>query len=205
MSQIETKYTQRDILHKRGQANEAVYFHKHDAVLLERLRQQATLSEVVKALAEKLQVDNRGLLEQIMSLGVTLDTGAAFVLSPLVKVAWADGGVSDAERETIIRIAEARGIAAGSPDMTLLMQWLEKRPADDVYRLAVEAIRAAISVLPPGEAELRTTKMIALCEEVAEAPGKLRKLLGMPGHVSSEERTVLSQLAKYLSGQPASA
>ena len=111
MSEIETKYTQRDILHKRGQANEAVYFHEHDAILLERLRQEAKLGEVVKALADKLQVDNRGLLGQIMALGVTLDTGAAFVLSPLVKVAWADGNISDAEREVIIRIATTRGIA----------------------------------------------------------------------------------------------
>ena len=50
-------------------------------------------------LAVKLQIDDPALLRRIMALGVTLDTGAAFLLAPLVQVAWAEGGVTDRERE----------------------------------------------------------------------------------------------------------
>ena len=107
----------RDIFHDREKAEEAAYFHKQDAILLEKLRQRARLSEIAEALAEKLQIDDRTLLERIKMHGVTLDIGAAFILSPLVEVAWADGSVTQAERDTVVRIAKYRGIAPDSADM----------------------------------------------------------------------------------------
>jgi hypothetical protein len=187
-----------DIFHARGQAEEAAYFHKQDAILLEKLRERAKLSEIAHALAEKLRVDNLGLLERIVALGVTLETGAAFILSPLIEVAWADGDISQAERETIIRMAEDRGIAPDSADMNQILKWLENRPEDAVFRLAVEAIKAGLSVLPPVEAEERVKGMVAGCEEVAAAAGGLRKLLSRNVRISSTERSVLGEIEKCL-------
>ena len=188
----------KDMFHEREQAEENVYFHKQDAILTEKLRQQVRLSEIAEALAEKLKVDNPELLKRIVDLGVTLETGAAFILSPLVAVAWADGTVSQAERDAIVRIAKSRGILSDSPDMKLLMQWLEKRPPEETFQLAVEAIKVGTSVLPPAEAKQRVIKMVAACKEVAQAAGGLRKLLGLHGRISSGERTVLNEIAKCL-------
>jgi len=188
----------KDMFHEREKAEENAYFRKRDAILIEKLRQELRLGEIAKALAEKLQVDNPELLKKIVDLGMTLETGAAFILSPLVEIAWADGAVTQAERDAVLRIAESRGVASDSPDMKLLLQWLAKRPSDEIFHLAIEAIKVGTSVLPPAEAKQRVTKMVAACNEVAEAAGGLRKLLGLHGRVSPGERTVLNEIAKCL-------
>ena len=59
----------------------------------------------------RLQIDDPVLLRRVMGLGVTLDTGAAFLLAPLVQVAWAEGAVTDREREKVLRISTERGAA----------------------------------------------------------------------------------------------
>src|ERR1700752_2025117 len=91
----------RDSFKERERALEEGYFRAQDAKLIERLREDARLEEIVLALAENLQVENPGLLRQVIALGVRLDTGPAFLLAPLVQVAWAAGKVTDRERETV--------------------------------------------------------------------------------------------------------
>lgn len=82
------------------------------------------MSEIAHALADKLNADEAELLERIQKLGVTLDTGSAFILAPLAEIAWVDGNVSDAERETILRIGKQRGVKPGSADYDQLLDWL---------------------------------------------------------------------------------
>jgi hypothetical protein len=86
-------------------------------------------------------------------------------LAPLVEVAWVDGDVSDAERDTILRIAKQRGVAPGSADYRQLLDWLTHRPSDEVFLTAIEAIRIGLSVLPPEESEQRIATIIKECEE----------------------------------------
>ena len=83
---------EQDIFKERERALEAVYFHDQDAKLIEKLRESDRLAEIAVALAEKLQVDNPELLRRVMELGVTLATAPAFLLAPLVQVAWAGEG-----------------------------------------------------------------------------------------------------------------
>src|SRR5437899_1328874 len=104
----------KDIFQARERAEEEVYFRQQDARLIAKLRQKAQLSEIAHALAEKLHVDEPELLERIQRLGITLDTGSAFILAPLVEVAWADGSVSHAERDAILHLAKQRGVTPGS-------------------------------------------------------------------------------------------
>ena len=96
---------EKDIFKERERALEAVYFHDQDTKLIEKLRESARLEEIAKALAEKLQVDNPELLHRVMELGVTLDTAPAFLLAPLVQVAWAEGEVTEREYQTVLRFA----------------------------------------------------------------------------------------------------
>ena len=102
--------TDKDIFKERERSLEEEYFRTHNAKLIEKLHERAKLDEITEALAVKLQIDNPTLLRRIMDLGVTIDTGAAFLLAPLVQVAWAQGGVSDREREKVLRVATARGV-----------------------------------------------------------------------------------------------
>ena len=189
-----------DMFRARERAEEEAYFRLQDARLIEKLRQKALFSEIAHALAEKLHVDEPALLERIKMLGVTLDTGAAFILAPLVEVAWADGNVSRAERDTILHIAKQRGVAPGSADHRQLLDWLDHRPPDEVFQTALEAIRLGISVLPPEEREHRIAAMIKACEEVAQAAGGLSGLLQLEV-VSQAEGAAITAIRSHLAKQ----
>ena len=187
----------KDMLRDRERGEEQAYFRQQDAKLIAKLRQKAQLSEIAHALAEKLRVDEPALLERIQKLGVTLDTGSAFILAPLVEVAWVDGNVSDAERDTILRIAKQRGVAPGSADYSQLLDWLTHRPSDEVFRTAIEAIRIGLSVLPPDESEQRIATLIKACEDVAQSKGWLAELLRLDG-VSDAESAVIAAIRRHL-------
>ena len=186
----------KDLFRDRERGEEQAYFRQQDAKLIAKLRQRAQLSEIAHALAEKLHADEPELLERIQKLGVTLDTGSAFILAPLVEVAWADGDVSDAERDTILHIAKQRGVSPGSADYRQLLDWLAHRPSDEVFRTALEAIRIGLSVLPPDELEQRIATMIKACEDVAQAKGWLAEMLRLDS--SYAESTVIAAIRRHL-------
>jgi tellurite resistance protein len=186
-----------DVFRERERGEELAYFRQQDAKLIAKLRQKAKLSEIAHALAEKLHADEPALLERIQRLGVTLDTGSAFILAPLVEVAWVDGEVSRAERDTILHIAQQRGVAPGSSDYCQLLDWLAHRPSDEVFKTAVEAIRIGLSVLPPEESEERITIIIKACEDVAQAAGGITKLLRLDG-ITYSESAVIEAIRSHL-------
>src|SRR5262245_21448619 len=190
----------RDSFKERERAQEEGYFRAQDAKLLEKLREDARLEEIVLALAEQLQVDNPELLRRVIALGVRLDTGPAFLLAPLVQVAWAEGKVTDRERDTVLRLAAARGVQPGSPAHAQLLKWLEERPSNDLFDTAMEAIRGGLAVLPPEEREQRLKRIVQACQEVAEASGGLAKVLGLGSGVSSEEDALLAAISTTLRG-----
>ena len=187
----------KDIFRDRERGEEEAYFRQEDAKLIAKLRQKAQLSEIAHALAEKLQADEPTLLERIQKLGVTLNTGSAFILAPLVEVAWIDGQVSDAERYIILDIAKQRGVEQGSADYDQLLDWLAHRPSDEVFRTALEAIRIGLSVLPPEESEKRIATMIKACEDVAQAAGGIAQLFHMDG-VSYAESALIAEIRRHL-------
>lgn len=191
----------KDIFKERERSLEEEYFRTHDAKLIEKLRERGKVEEIAEALAVKLQIDDPALLRRIMALGVTLDTGAAFLLAPLVQVAWAEGGVTDREREKVLRIATERGIDPSLPAYAQLQEWLRTRPADAIFDTAVEAIKTGLSVLTPAERADRIKRIVDACREVASASGGLGRLLGLGTGVSSEEESILDAMAATLRGR----
>src|SRR3954454_19321394 len=117
------------ILSDREKAMEANYFRQQDARLLESLRNANKFDAMAEALRDGLQVDNPELLERVRAQGVDADSAAAFLLLPLVEVAWAEGSVSKKEQDTVVRIAHERGVAEGSPGEGRLLEWLRERPS----------------------------------------------------------------------------
>jgi hypothetical protein len=188
----------KDAFKDRERAQEEGYFRAQDAKLIEKLREDARLEEIVMALAEQLQVDNPELLRRVIALGVRLDTGPAFLLAPLVQVAWAEGKVTDRERDTVLRLAAARGVEAGSPAHTQLLKWLQERPSDDLFDAAMEVIRGGLALLPPEEREERLKRIVHACHEVAEVSGGLAKVLGLGSGVSGEEDALLEAITTTL-------
>jgi len=192
-----------DLLKERERAFEADYFRKQDEKLLAKMRERAALQEVASALADKLRVDDAELLRRVAALGLDEGSGAAILLAPLVQVAWAEGHVSERERETVLEIAASRGVGPGSPARVKLESWLKTRPDDSVFDTAMEVLRVAESVLPIEERQERVKGVVDACRRVAEASGGgLGKLLGMKSGVSGDEQAVLEAITAKLRLEP---
>lgn len=189
-----------DIFKERGRSFEEEYFKKHEARLIAKLRERGRLEEISEALALKLQIDSPDLLRRIMALGVTVETGPAFLLAPLVQVAWAEGKVTEREHKTVLRLAGARGVEESSPAYAQLLEWLRERPPDALFDTATEVIKVGLSVLPPEEREERMKRIVQACHEVAEASDGLARVLGLGSGVSGEEESLLDTLTTTLRG-----
>lgn len=188
-----------EIFKGRERGFEAEWANRHDAELVEKLRQKSRLEAITEALAKKLQADDPALLQRAIDLGVTLETGPAFLLAPLVQVAWAEGKVSEEEKETVLRLAVARGIEADSPAYAELVAWLRRRPKDEVFDTAIEIIRAGFAVLPAAEREARIYLLAEACHQVAAASGGgLWQALKLSSGVSKEESSFLDHLKTRL-------
>ncbi|MEO6025238.1 MAG: hypothetical protein ABIR79_00035, partial [Candidatus Binatia bacterium] len=193
----------KDILKDRGRGDEADHFHREDAKLIEKMRERARLEDVAKALADKLRVDDAELLRRVTDLGLDQDTGAAILLAPLVQVAWAEGSVTEAERQVVLESAASRGLTAGMPAHDQLLVWLQTRPSDALFETATEAMRVGFSVLPPQERDERIKGLVDACHRVAAASGGgLLRLLGIADGVSSNESEVLDAITTKLRGGP---
>jgi len=188
-----------DIFRGRERAFEAEWANRHDAELIEKLRHKDRLEAITEALAKKLQADDPALLQRAMDMGITLDTGPAFLLAPLVQVAWAEGSVTEQEKETVLRLAAKRGIEPGSTPYAQLVAWLHRRPTDELFDTAIEIIRAGFGVLPPAERDARVYLLAEACHEVAAASGHgLWHALGLSSGVSKEESSFLDHIKTRL-------
>jgi hypothetical protein len=189
-----------DFLKAKERGDEAQFFRKWDEELLRKLRERANLDAMTRALAEKLQVEDPELLQQVVAQGVSLETGPAFLLAPLVQIAWAEGSVSKAEREVILRIAHERGIEDGSPSHAKLLEWLAHRPADMLFETSEECIKRGLSLLPDLERQERIKQVLEQCRRVAMASSsnKLAHFLGLAPAVSEQEEIVLAAITAKL-------
>jgi hypothetical protein len=188
-----------DLLKERERGIEAQWARRHDEELIQKLRERAKVREISEVLAKKLRVDDPALRQRILDLGVTRETGPALFFAPLVQIAWADGKVSDRERDTIMDMAAIRGVVPGSPAHAQILEWLRKSPAKELFDAAVEVIRVGISVLPGEEREQRVQVYAQTFRRVAEASGgKIGYLLGLPGSVSASEKTVIEAIVAAL-------
>lgn len=188
-----------ELFKDRERANEAAYFRDQDAKLLDSLRRKAPLKEIASAIGEKLEVDNPELLERVRKLGLKAENATALFLAPLVQVAWSDGSVTRAERDTVLRLAGGRGVDAGTPEYEKLEEWLQVRPSDATFDVAVEVLKYGFDVLPPAEKEERILRVVEACDEVAHASGSgLSGLLGLGNKVSAAEASMLDDLTRTL-------
>lgn len=189
----------RDALSDRGRSLEEEYFRRKDRELIEKMRQAAAADQTQKDLSRKAGFDDPELLNELNSLGFTPDTIGLLPLVPLIRVAWAEGGVSKQERDVILRLARSRGIESGGAADRRLSEWLTNRPAEAVFAGAGRLIRAMLESGSDLTSNLTADDLVRQCEEIASASGGM---LGM-GRVSAEERELLSSIAADLKARRA--
>lgn len=189
--------TDKDIFAERGRSLEEEYFRRKDKELIEKMRKAAAAEAGRAEMGKRTGLADPELLNELDALGFTPETVILLPLVPIVQVAWAEGGVSDAERHLIVKLARARGISEGSSADAQLMEWLDRRPADRVFTDATRLIRAMLEA--PGHPGISVTAddLVKQAEAIASASGGM---LGIIGRVSAEEREILKMLAARLRG-----
>ena len=186
-----------DALAKRGRALEDDYFRRKDQELIEKMRIQWAEEKKEQAMGTAAGLNDPHLVQELLALGFTPETVNLLPLVPLLQVAWAEGGVSPAERDLILKLAESRGLKAGSPADAQLMDWLANRPSDQVFAGARRLIHAMLDSGAQPVADLSADALVDYAEQVAAASGGIFGL----GRISGEERALLASLATGLKGK----
>jgi hypothetical protein len=183
-----------DPLTRAGKTMEDAFFDKENKRLLEQLRAKAQREERRKALREVILIQDEGLVDHLLELGLGPETVLAVTLIPLAMVAWADGSIEPKERQAIQRAAAEKGILPGSIARQVLDNWLAKPLDADLvatWRRYIETIWPSLTPHERGEVRRMGLEQ---ARGVAEAAGGF---LGM-ARVSAQEKAVLDELSKLL-------
>lgn len=182
-----------DAFAERGRALEEEYFRKKDRELVEKLRRTAAADQARGELSKQTGVSDPAVLAELQELGFTGDTVILLPLMPVLELAWAEGGITPAERQLLVSLARSRGIAEGSAADRQLEAWMATRPAPDVFARATRLISALLESGASVAQGLTADQLVRYCEQIASASGGL---LGLPIRaVSMEERNLLTRIA----------
>ena len=170
------------------------YFRKRDRELIDRMRQAAAAEQTRRELEANTGLHDPELLKDLQELGFAPDTIQLLPIVPILQVAWAEGGVSEAERKLIVQLARARGIGAGGAADRQLSKWLTERPSAQVFAGAMRLCRAVLDHPTESIGRLSADDVIKYAESVASASGGMFGI----GKISAEERAALAQIASAL-------
>jgi hypothetical protein len=183
-----------DSIAERGRALEEEYFRKKNRELVEKMQLEARHEQARREMGTAAGIDDPETLRELQKLGFTADTIGLLPLVPVVQVAWADGNVAAAERDAIMKLARARGIADGSLAYHQLAAWLADRPGPEVFSGATRLIRAILDAPAGEQKKLSVDELVGYCESIAAASGGL---FGVRS-ISPEERALLTSIAAHL-------
>ena len=149
-------------------------------------------------LAEGAGTDDARVLIALADLGFTPATAGLVHLLPLVEVAWVDGAVSAAERNSILEMAATRGIEPGSAGHRHLLGWLDDRPPGTFFEAGRRVLRQLLERLPADKRNALARGVVAGATRVAAVSGRF---LGLGRRISATEQRLLDRIAhEFLGG-----
>jgi hypothetical protein len=179
------------------QALHDAFFQDRDQELLDFLQSESDFVEDSER--AKLQttsgVDDPHVLDALLQVGITSASMTAFMLLPLVRLAWADSKIQNGEFESILKAATEAGIDYGTPAYRLLNRWLEERPSEKMLEAWWTYAHALARELDNTSLDAFRQATLGRARRVAEASGGL---LGLGEKISENERLVLQDLANAL-------
>ena len=177
----------------RRRALEEAFFRKQDEKLIQQIRARQGKAAIKEVLARTSSTIDDALLDKLLELGLSAETLPAFGLVPLIAVAWADGKVDKAEREEILKAADAGGITKGLPGYQMLETWLTSTPDPTLIRRWEDYARVLASGLTPAEKMTLKDDIIGRARAVAQATGGF---VGLGSRISAAEERALQRLAR---------
>ena len=181
-------------IEERGKALEEAFFAKKNRELLEQVKIDLDTETQRDALKAATGVTADTVLDSLIGIGVNSESLAALAIAPMILVAWADGSISDKEREAVVSAAEKAGVEADSTASKLLSSWLEEKPSDELADTWKEYVGAVKLKLPAGDQVKLGEQILARCQTVAESAGGF---LGL-GSISAKETALLEMLKSTL-------
>jgi len=177
-------------LEERRMALEEAFYNKKNRELMAEIKDDLDAEQQRDTLKKATGVDDDGILQRVLDLGVNVESLAAMSLAPLVLVAWADGNIDEREQKAITAGAEQAGLAVGSAAHTLLLGWLREKPDETFQQVWTDYVRALCDSLTAGDQVRLRETVLGRCQRVAEAAGGF---LGL-GSISTQEQAMLNQL-----------
>ncbi len=177
---------------ERQKALEDAFFKDQEKKQLAALRAEQDKREAKELMREASGIADDAVLDKLIELELHAESVCAMTMVPLVRVAWADGSVQDKEREAILKAADNKGIASGSPAFELLESWLTHQPGPDLASAWTDYIGALSAQLTDGQRSALSGMIAQRARAVAEAAGGF---LGMKT-VSASEEAVLADITK---------
>jgi len=184
----------KDAFAERGRSLEEEYFRRKEKEVIEKMRRKAEADDQRRRLGEQAGLADEEVLRDLQELGYTAETVMLLHLVPLIQTAWAEGGVSQKERDLIVKAARARGVEAGSMADGQLNRWLAQRPSDDLFEKTLRAIRTILQAQSPEARAASERDLVSLATAIASASGGI---VGF-GAVSEEERQILARISGEL-------
>jgi len=180
-----------DSLNDRRKALENQFFADRDSQLIQQIRNDLAKKAARDSLIAASGIDDVDVIDTLIAIGITGETLAAMALIPLVAVAWADGKLSDSERDAILRAANDNGSADAGGTHALLESWLVNKPSNELLDVWCAYIKAINKTLTPQARSALKQRLVGNAREVAGAAGGF---LGMGNKVSKTEMAVLDIL-----------
>jgi hypothetical protein len=186
--------SEHDAFADRGRALEEEYFRKKDRELVEKLKAASAAEQARGEMGRETGLSDPAMLQELEEMGFTPQTVALLPLVPVLETAWAEGGVTPAERALVVKLARSRGISEGSAADVQLQTWLDDRPDPPVFARAGRLIAAVLASGSEARGRLTAEDLVAQCEQIAAISGGF---LGM-GRVSPDEKALLARIASDL-------
>jgi hypothetical protein len=155
----------------RRRANEDEYFRKRDQELVEKARLRSEDEAALQRLAEAAGVRDEDVLRDLQRLGYTEETVTLLHVVPLIDVAWADGRVSEPERNVIIAAARARGVEPGSHADRQVARLLADPPSSLLSDGTLHVLGAMMQRHGPDARAAAIRTLLSSCTAVASASG----------------------------------
>jgi hypothetical protein len=179
-------------LEERRKALEEAFFRKRDRELIAKLRAEEEAKGQKRALSDVSGIQDEALLDKLVAAGVHSETLAAFSLTPLIAIAWADRQMEEKERRAVLAVAEDLGMGSGCAAHDLLTSWLEHRPGPELFDAWATFVKTPRSNLTAVERERLKSETLERTRKIAAAAGGL---LGL-GTVGPAERQLLQRIER---------
>jgi hypothetical protein len=157
-------------------------------------RRRAAIHGDHQLVSRAIGVSNRALVIRLQYAGFTAETIALLELAPLVEIAWADGVVSERQRRLILQIAAREAVMEDTAAHERLVAWLERCPSDEVFAVALAAIRAKLHALEPEVHGMLHRRFVGDCTAVALAADSALE----DNKISMDEGRVLARILMAL-------